>query len=285
MTDETVIIGVDFDGPECRLAVVDSGAGRLEQLIACPASQLADYSGTLNAGRVVLPVPTNHVLVKNLRLGDDGRNRFDRAAFELAQAVLADERDFVFDVLPTGLTDHLLGLAVRRETVDRMVGDRMVTAAGQVAPGHYRASAVALGLGFLHYAAPASAEPVAITADTDGLISIGIVHRGHIVALGHLDASRLETETPSGRERFAVELKTVIDFRLASLFDLGLTLPLAGMQVTGKAFDTELIEVLESYFRVAVSRPGWRAGMNLPPGLENDTQPGAYLVALGLTVN
>ena len=88
-----------------------------------------------------------------------------------------------------------------------------------------RCSSDRLGRGYAAFAVPEGGELTALIDTNSRPVSLCFVHSGRPVAVGCLAADRFDLDGGPGRQRLAIELKTVINFKLASLFEHGLTLP------------------------------------------------------------
>ena len=151
--------------------------------------------------------------------------------------------------------------------------------------GGYLARAAALGRGYLTFGRRVPGELVAL-ADSDGrTFSICLVYRSEIVSLARLDLREPSADIADPPERTALELKTVINLKLAGLSGNGINLPLSALILNGIPQGTEVWEAIAQYFPAGMTTPEINQGY-LSEGLacEDDSAEG-YLVALGLTVN
>ena len=87
------------------------------------------------------------------------------------------------------------------------------------------------------------------------------------------------------REQLAVDLKTIVSFRLSSLMDRGVSTPLSTLILSGQGVDDDLRQVLQTYFPVGVKAPLLNPGYLAESVRDALPSTERFLVALGLTVN
>ena len=259
MTEPSSTIGVDRRRREWLIARVrrDSGRPTIEQLQRFDHASLTECEHLRTNEPVVLAIPDDQALVKSIHLDGTG-DRTRRATFEMAQAILADESEFVFDSYPTALDNLTIGAAIRRSVLTEEVIEPFTRAIDQSSTPAALLRAIALGRGYAAYAVPEGGELTALVDLGADPVSLCFVHNGRPTAIGWLAASRYDLAEEQGRERLAVELKTVINFKLSTLFEDGLTLPLSGLVGGG-------------------GRPRWTRGNRAPallyrPGKPPDAQ-------------
>ncbi len=286
-----MLVGLDPGDQRCHLARVALQTGRPEivALASVEPKQLAGHQ-LLDDGRVIYSVRDDLVTVKKIKLGEVAPDLVDSAArFELAQSLLEDEREFCFDIIPTGPENRFLGTITRRERADQQF-----TA---VLPDHpqsdtinqegfaplCRARAVALGMGYLSFCHRDAGELICLADFTDRLVSVCFVHHDNIVGLDRLRIDSFDLASDTGIGKMAVEFKTMVNFKLTSLFDNGVTVPLAALLINR---DTEgnIGTALGEYFPNILGAPRINTGFFSEPSMANSLPLPDYLVALGLTV-
>ncbi len=283
MTEPTSVIGLDRRGDRWLVAQVRHESGRpiIHRLERCDPAALLERDDPATESVTTLAVPDNLALVKPIRTGESG-DRDNLAAFEMTQAMLADENEFVFHTFPTALEQLTIGTAVRRAVLEREVIDPYRQLSGTTVAPVTTLRAIALARGYATYAVAESGDLTALIDLGCEPISLCLIHGGRPAAIGHIAADCFDLETERGRERLAIELKTVINFKLASLFEYGLTLPLAGLTVAGDSPDDLLMAALRRYFSVRVTRPRLNDGFRADPETA-DPADGDFLGVLGLT--
>jgi len=283
MSEAACRIGVDCRDGVYYIARVEHRAERplVTALHTCDSDSLAACEA-LHDGQVIVAVPDDLVLVKAVRPDCAGRvDRRKQVFFELSQSLLDPVDDFLLDAFPTGLDGLMLGSAVRRSTLRMAVLDPFAAASGLTDEPACLLRAAALGRGFHRYAVREAGDFHALIDFTGQLVSLCLVHGDQPVSFGHIAADRFDRADQHDCDRLAVELKTLVDFKLMSLFEFGLTLPLAGLVIAGAEEDDPIMAALRKYFSVRISPARFNAGFYAGP-VDDDVKPGDLLVALGL---
>ena len=279
------VIGLDIRGDGCCVARVrtDNGSALVESL-QCVAS--ADsLTPLLAGGRSVLAVPDRNVIVKTIPPPQIQNVAVaDLVRFELGRTLLDDEAEFAFDYAQAGTDGRLLGLGYRRaylrqicrpwglddESVDRV---------------RFRSRALALGRGYLAHCERDPGDLVALADLNPPAVSICMIYRDSVVDLAWLDITALDLAAPADRERFAVDLKTMLNFRRGSLRDSGISMPLAALIVTGDLAVDQMQPTLQQYFPSGILVPRLRPALFSDPESAASDAALRFLVALGLAAN
>ncbi|MBU8934378.1 MAG: hypothetical protein KOO62_10275 [candidate division Zixibacteria bacterium] len=284
MSPERTKIGVDCHDGVYHVARVVHGQGRpsVQALVRYERSHLNGHH-LLKDGDVVMAVPDDRVIVKKLHLETAGGIDLDtRARFEMAQSLLDDESDYSFDFVDTGLENWQLALAVRLQTVLDDIINPFSHVAGLSTVPTGLARAAGLGYGYLTFCHPHGGELICLVDEADGLASICFVLNQSIVGLSRLNTKQFDLSSRAGREKLAIELKTVINFQLATLFKDRITLPMAALLVSGKQLGDDVMTELGRYFTVPVAKPRFNSGFFAEPNKAAELPLENYLVALGL---
>jgi len=235
-------------------------------------------------GTVGLVVPDHLVMVKRMQLeGSFAGSLPDRLHFELAQSLLENEDEFHFDYLAIDGENRYLGMIVRREHIAAIV-DRHTL--GSLQADHrlsFQVRAVALGKGYLAFCSSQDNDLTALVDLAGAAASVCFLYHRHIVDITALPAG-YDLSGESGRERFAVDMKTLVNYRLSRLFETGVSVPLGRLLLSGDTADDELLRKVQSYFPLGVDRPRMFEGYFSACGESTREALPLYLVALGLTV-
>ena len=280
------ITGIDpTTGLWCR-AKVDEDTGR--PMVICLADRPSSSDeGDDFPGRdpIVVAVPDTDVQIKRLHLvAREDNSLRNRLLYELVQSVLEDEQSFVYDVHPAGHEGNWFGLIFRRRALERLSLDCGL-AGSEVTPPGYLPRSMALGRAYLTFCRQEEGDLICLADLTKGAVSICFVQGGRIVDLASLALRQHEFDSPAGREQLAVDLKTIVSFRLSSLMDRGISTPLSTLVLSGQGIDDNLQRVLQTYFPVGVKSPRLNSGY-LTDEIKDTVQDAErFLVALGLTVN
>ena len=277
--------GIDLGEGGVHLAVVDNGAGRPRIELLRSGTLASVREGLAASDRVRLAVRDSDAIVKRLRL-PSGRaeEREDRLVFELTQALLDDGDDFRFLLQPTGDPERVIGAAVRKSLLPVLPEGSGLLAEGVVT---HRLRSVAVGQGYLGFCRRAEGTLMAVTEVGPRDAVVSLVAQDQIVDVAALRHRCDDLSVRDQQERLAIDIKTVVNFRLAALLDQGLSQPLAGMVLWGDGVDDACRETVQAYFPVGVSLPTVNAGYlaaEVAAEIPAEALPG-YLVALGLAVN
>jgi hypothetical protein len=303
MTSNQTAIGIDYRSGRYYTARVRQEAmgHKVTALITATGSELKEHQ-VLESEDMIFSVPDDKVVVKNLHLSQAGRWDTDLLArFELSQSLLDDENEFCFGILSTGQPNHCLGLVTRRWKLEELTNSLFSSLNPATLSPKYEMRAVALGKGYLNFCHPEQGELVCLADFGDNVASICFVSGGNIVGLAHLPPSQFDRSgrhwpAPDGLaltglnselelKKIAVEFKTIVNFRLPSLFEERITPPLSALIVSGDGNDSPVKSALEQHFQVPVTAPriDKRFIEESPAAAEDPLED--YLVAMGLTIN
>jgi len=279
-------IGIDLRGDRLFAASVRDESGRLVvDRLEAGFGTLDEQRNLLEQGTVTLAVPDRLVMVKRIQLESSfSCSLDDRLHFELAQSLLESEDIFHFDYLPVEGENRYLGMIIRREHLAEMVERYHLESLHTEHRLSFRARAVALGKGYLTFGASQDGDLTALADLAGEAASICLIYHRRIVDIAALPFGQ-ELLSDAGRERFAVDLKTLVNYRLSRLFEVGVSVPLGGVLLSGDGVDDDLLRVTEAYFPAGVDRPRLLDGY-FSAGVERARETLLrYLVALGLAVN
>ena len=279
--------GIDRRGDSITVATVGSESGRvtierLQQLDAPPGSDPV----RIDNGRVTLAVPGQKAIVKPVRLEvDDGLSTEDRLRFELAQSLLEGEDSFIFAHQYTGDDGRYLGMVFRREHTLQIcescgldyesLGNRL----------SFQLRSIALGQGYLTFCRKEESELICLADLAGGAASICFIYGGNIVEVASLSIARDDLASQSGREQFAVNLKTIVNYKQAALMDAGICVPVSSLLFSGESVDDDFRRTVQVFFPAGVNQPRLHDGFL--GDIADQTRPALplLLVALGLAVN
>ena len=303
MTSNQTAMGIDYRSGRYYMARVrrDASERKVTALVTVTESELKEHQ-TLEGEDIIFSVPDNEVVVKNLHLSQGGRWDTDLLArFELSQSLLDNENEFCVATLSTGKLNRRLGLVTRRWNLEELTDSLFSTLNPAALSLKYEMRAIALGKGYLNFCHPEQGELVCLADFGDNVASICFISGGKIIDLAHLPFSQFDRSgrhwpAPDGPslpglnsepelKKIAVEFKTVVNFRLPSLFEEGVTPPLSALIVSGDGRGSPVKSALEQHFQVAVTAPriDKQFLQKEPKAIEDPLED--YLVAIGLTVN
>jgi len=234
----------------------------------------------------VVAVPDAELQIKRLHLtGPKNSGQRNRLLYELVQSVLEDEQLFVYDVHPAGQEGDWFGLIFRRHVLERLKLDCGLAGAKMAPPLVFLPRSMALGRAYLNFCRREEGDLICLVDLSNGAASICLVRGGNVIDLASLALAEGCLDSAVEREQLAVDLKTIISFRLSSLMDRGISTPLSNLVLSGLGADDDLRNVVQSYFPVGVKAPSINPGYLIDSVREAEPAPERFLVALGLTVN
>jgi hypothetical protein len=278
-------IGIDRRGNTFYAVEVDFDAGRpsIVRFYRGDTSPAGDEAWAGDTS-IAVTVPDDLAIVKAIC---PGSGQFpsveDRLRFELGQSLLEDESVFHFLIQPTGNERRYLGAALRRHLLSELrsgYGLEEQTDADPV----YQLRSFALGRGYLNFCRRESGDLIALVDLCHGRVSVCLVYRDQIVDVISLKPGEASPDAPEARDRLAVDLKTVVNFRLAGLMEAGVTVPVSSLLITGQDVDPSLIEAVRRYFKVNIGQPAFHEGCFAGQDLSDPAERALYLAALGSTV-
>ena len=277
-------VGIDRRGDRFYAVKVTANAGRPKVTGIHEYSQNDPEGITLSHDdSVAISVPDDQVLVKSLNLdADSSIDMHARGCFELAQSMLEPETMFRFDVLDTNNSQWQLGLVYRQEHLDRQ---RSEYCGDQITDVTYLVRAAALGRGYLAFARQAPGELIALADFSGGLVSICFIQGRQLVSLAHVILGESALASEETLEKTVMEFRTVVNFRLASLADRGMTLPLSTLLLSGNQIDQNVRDGFARYFPAGIGTPEINPGFLSADVSIDGTPLEHFLVAMGLTVN
>lgn len=273
-------LGLDLLGTSWRVAGVTFDAGRPQIRSLVQTSNHAEVGDYLAvADSATLAVADDLVMVKSLHLPETvpGSVR-ERGVFELTAGLLEPQSQFAFELIATAQPERFLGLVYRRQLLHRLPDG--LPSPEQV---NHRMRAAALGSGYITFCRPETGDLVAVADLSDNPIPVCLIYRKRIAALASI-SNGFGFAAETDQRRLAIELKTIINFRLSALAEEGVTVPLARLILCGRHVTPSLIQAFTPFFPTGVAE----AQVN-PAFLDASVSPevGAvanYLVALGLAV-
>ncbi len=281
------VTGVDHRDQGIFVAITETDSGRvtIAGLRSYPDSDTWRPEWP-EVGEVRLAVPESLAIVKPIVIEtDDGTEREDRVRFEMIASMLDDEQQFLTATQATGDDSRFIGMLLRRDRateVCRSLGRELRAEQDRLS---FQLRSVGLGRGYLTFCRKEEAELVCLVDMAGTVASICLVHGNHIVDVASLSTDSFDLTVESGRDQFAVDLKTVINYRQAALIEAGISVPLSSLLLVGDQVDDDCRQIVQTYFPVGVRTPelndGFVTGIE---SLPTESLP-HFLVALGLAVN
>jgi hypothetical protein len=266
-------------------ARIEHHTGRQEVLeLACLEYGQVGDSRLLQGGDVLVSVPDELVLVKKVSIAA-GNDIDTEARFELAQTLPEDEDQYFFDILGTGRDGRFLGLAVRRDRLNDYTGELPGVAAGTNGPAGCIMRAAALAAGYVGFCRKPGGDLICLADFVESAVSLAFLYQNATMDLCHLPVRKVDLDSSAAMEKLAIELKTLVNFKTASLFSEGITTPLSTMIVSGDCITDDAINTLKKFFAIDINHPVINTGFFSSQADLVSVPLEKYLVALGLAAN
>ncbi len=284
MNNNSITIGIDNRDGTYFVARVDQTKGRpdIKALIRFDEEHFNGHH-LLEGNRIVVSIPDNQIMIKYVRLPS-----FDNAdlkvRFELETALGETPENYLFDIIPTKLDNYYLGLTVRKALTHTLIkpfvqqnGDINFSTGGTM-------RAAALARGFLTYCQQSGGEFGAIVDFGNRTASIAFYYKQQIVDLCGLPLETNYFNDTDAYQKVIIELKTLLNFKLAALQENGISIPLSKIFVISEFLDEKMIETLQKNLKIEIARPEIHTGFISEQNKNHEIPLDKYLVALGLTV-
>ncbi len=279
-------IGIDRRGDSFLTAGVDYDAGRPRVTNLGRTKSVPDADSIRTEGTpLVMAIADDLAIVKAIYPGAGGFPSIDeRLRFEMAQSLLEDESAFCYLFQNTGNERRYLGAALHQRLLTEL-GGKFGLADKSDLKSAFQLRSFALGRGYLTFCRRVAGDLVGLVDLADDLATVCLLSRDNVVDVMSLKLNPDQLASGNGRDRLAVDLKTVVNFHLAGLMDAGISVPLSGLVMSGETVDDALIDTVNRYFKLSITRPELNEGYLADGDLPDRADWPLYLVALGLTVN
>ncbi|MEW6411373.1 MAG: hypothetical protein AB1483_02740 [Candidatus Zixiibacteriota bacterium] len=286
MSESQIKIGVDFRGDLFYVARVDYSGGRPEvkALFRLEKQHLGQHH-LLEGGQLILSVPDSEIILKRLNLNGSAGDIETRARFELVHTLMEDEDRFYFDIIPTGKESAYLGLILRKERLESFLDKLLDQRRSFFAQSGYRTRAAALADGYINFCRLTGGDLICLADFMGQSASMAFVYRNKIIDLTHMSLKRFDLTTTAGVGKMCVELKTLVNFKVAALFNEGISTPLSAMLLSGDTVTEQDSQIMKRYFPVEIITPTVNSGFFNGQADLTDVPLEKYIVALGLAAN
>lgn len=284
VTDMTATVGIDIGPERCFVARVEDQTGRPQvKALARFDRQLLRSHQLLANCRHVFSISDDLALVKRLPVSPvEGYETEDLARFEMAQCMIEPEDAFHFQVAGGDDSGVVLGYSVHRDHCEQL-RDLVSVDDGPQTSADFAPRAVALARGYRTYCRPHGGELEILMDLGRTVASIAIIHRGDLADTAFLRMEGFDLGCDPDRGRLSQELRTIVNFRLASLARDGISIPPSIVLVSGENSRQEVYDVMRCVFTCPVETPQMSAAF-FPNQIDLNRLPlELYIVALGLT--
>ena len=283
--NNAISIGIDNRDGVYFAARVDRHTGRPEvkALMRFDADHFNGHH-LLEGGQIVVSIPEEQIMLKKIHLSNN-ENSILKAQFELSQSLLDDPDQFVFDTIETELDSYYLGLIIRKEILKQNVDPFIRQNGDQTISVKATIRAAALARGFLIFCRNNTSDLGAVVDFNKNSASIAFFYKQKIIDLVGFPTAKYDLTNQESLQNMGVELKTILNFKLSSFFENGITLPLSTLYALGEDMDSDSVKLLQEQLKIEVIRPEVNTGFLANRQNSSDIPLEKYLVALGLTVD
>lgn len=270
--------GIDRRRDWYRLARVADDGGRPRVVSLWTAESPSWPEGDF----VAFSVPDSAVIFKTLYLPEGHPADLQaRARFEIEQALLDDPAEYESDLLP-GIGDDRYFAQVMRRSHIAQIRHTLHNGNSLAAPGP---RSIALARGYRAFCRPPGGDVICLADVVDNEVSVAILYRNKPAASAFLNLGGADFAVEADCRRFAIELKTVVNFRLSALADQGVTVPLSKLLISGESVTDTAVGMLETLFPCGVRRPDFNMAFFDNSEELRSQLSDSCLAALGLAVN
>lgn len=286
MSDSSTQVGIDDRGKFFYVARVrhEPGRSQVEALARFDRTLIRSHE-LLEASRLVFAVADDMVTANEINLPvNESYRPAELIEFEQTQSLLDDARTFFFDALPLGAdSGRCLSLTVRQPHLSAMIQPFAQATGGDTSRVQFALRAEALGQGFIQYARVEYGDFACLIDFNDRLASLCFVHHREIIGVAHLVTRQFDVTSSLGIEKMAAELKTIVNFKLATFSRRNICVPLSIVFLSGSQLDAHAGEILQKYFSVEIREVALNSSLFPQMDTMSEVPAGDYLVALGLT--
>lgn len=281
-----VTIGIEAKDNYIYAARVEDNTGRKEvkALLRFEKDKFSNHK-LLDNGKIVFAIDDQLVTKKYITVDPTNISKQESALFELRTASGDNQSDIFYDLIETALENQFIGYQLRKENLTNTIWSLFENKIASETIGPCRVRSAALAKGFIEYCRPLSGDLSALVEISSNQLILALLNGGKIVDLSSLVTDFDIFENISNFKKLAVELKTTINFKISSLFDKGISVPLANLVVCGEFIDDEKIDCLREYFKLNISRPEINRGFFPDQDDKFNIPLDKYIIALGLTVD
>ncbi len=285
MSSSIVKIGLDLRDDLIYAARVKNGVARpeIKALIRLKREFPLEHR-LLENGDIVIGISDELAMIKHIYVPQDAQyNKNELGKFEMIQSLLEDESNFQFETINTAYDNDILGYIVRKNSLEN-ISESFNSDLLKNKKLKYCLRSLALANGYIAFCHRDAGDLICLADISNSIISICFIYKSQPIELTYLDINNLDQEKDDFPDKFALEFKTIINFKLASIFEKGITLPLSTLNITGEKADQNLIIAMQKYFNIEIAQPKINSGFFTDPSQINKIPIHNYLISLGLSV-
>ena len=285
MSDSLIKIGLDKRDKMIYAARVKTDKTRLEvkALIRLNSESPLKHN-LIEDGDLHFAIPDYQVMLKQITLSPESQYSIrERAKFEMTQSVLEDENNFYFESEETSQANNLIGSIFRKERADKLIISYNANNFDKNRIKKFKVRSLALGKGYLNFCHRETGELVCLADFCKEVVSICLIYQKKILSIASIELKKFDLSNENDIDKIAMEFKTVLNFKLSSIFDKGITVPLSALMIIGG--NEQLESKFSNYFKLKPFLPKINHGFFSNPKKLEQIPLHNYLIALGLSVD
>lgn len=280
-------IGIDINQDNLSVASVDYNSTR-PVITKLEILKKLDEN-FLRGSNSIFSVKDENVVVKQINMSAKNDPHNLKTQFELKSSLLEDESEFIFSSHETGLKNLQLGYIIRKENLPK-IKTVSPSEKNMEANISYRCRALALGKGYQKFFFQEPGELICLadfwsdSASASGSASLCFMYHHKIISTTYFKFDLADFDNSKLVKKMITEFKMTINYHLSSIFELGITVPLAAIVLSGSQIDDSLEHKFKNQIKTSITRAKINPGF-LSESLRNDMPlSDCFLPALGLTV-
>ncbi|MEA1981009.1 MAG: hypothetical protein U9N54_08550 [candidate division Zixibacteria bacterium] len=285
MSNSIIKIGLDKRDKMIYAARVKTGKTRFEiKALIRLNSEFPLKHDLIEDGDLHFAIPDSQVMLKQIRISPESQySTHEQAKFEMIQSVLEDESVFSFESEETSQTNNIIGTIFRKERSDKLIASYNANNFDKNRIKKFRVRSLALGKGYLNFCHPETGELACIADFCKEVVSICLIYQKKILNVASIDLQKFDFSNENDIDKITMEFKTILNFKLSSIFDKGITVPLSSLMIIGG--NEQLVSKFSDYFKLKPFLPKINHGFFSNPKKLEQIPLHNYLIALGLSVD
>ncbi|RKX18662.1 MAG: hypothetical protein DRP35_08915 [Candidatus Zixiibacteriota bacterium] len=285
MSNSIIKIGLDKRDKMIYAARVKTDKTRFEiKALIRLNSEFPLKHDLIEDGDLHFAIPDSQAMLKQIRISPESQySTHEQAKFEMIQSVLEDESVFSFESEETSQANNIIGAIFRKERSDKLIASYNANNFDKNRIKKFRVRSLALGKGYLNFCHPETGELACIADFCKEVVSICLIYQKKILNVASIDLQKFDFLNENDIDKITMEFKTILNFKLSSIFDKGITVPLSSLMIIGG--NEQLVNKFSDYFKLKPFLPKINHGFFSNPKKLEQIPLHNYLIALGLSVD
>lgn len=283
MNDTNIQIGLDPRGKTVYAARVETNSGRpeIKALVRFDSNRLENHK-LLDGGKRIIAIDDRLTYTHRIHMDDRSGDIKAKVGLELISMLHDDPANYYFDYAEGDTESTLFGVALRKKTYTSLL-EQLFENRDTIDIQSGRLRSLGLVQGYRKFCRPVGGDLICLLDLTGDSILLVFLHKNRLLDISTLAGDKYDLSQQADQKKLVVELKTILNYKISSFFEEGITVPLSHLVCSGEDIDEHMFGLLRNSFKVAVSRPELNSGYLQMNRENNPPLFGNYLVALGLT--